>query len=169
MEVLIQAFICDDLRARFFEAFDIPRVVLMNVRHDRVLHRLRRDSLNLSDEIVIELIAEVLRINENHALIRDADRGVASGAGNHVDAWLDLFDHLALRLRGAAAAGLSAACIATASTACVAATALAVTARSSLSVAAPAATAWLLTLRGLPYRNERRRCQCKRRRKYSRH
>src|SRR5262245_42118098 len=135
MQVLVQPFVSDDLGACFFKPFDISRVILMDVGDDGVLHRLRRDGFDLRDEVVVELIAKILCVDENHSLVGDANRGVAAGTGNHEEARLDLFDRLGLRLRSAGSTAtlcaLSALCAAT-----IAATALAVTAATTLTATA---------------------------------
>jgi hypothetical protein len=150
-------------------------MVLVDVSHERILHGLRRDGLNLRDEIVIELISEVLRVDKDNALIRYANSRVAAGSRNHVDAGLDLLDRLGRRLSATAApsllptlsalralatsrtlsallsAGRSALAVATASTA----SASAATASTALAVSG------LLSLGSLSGRRKRHRRECK--------
>src|SRR5262245_24209188 len=152
MEVFVEAFVGNDRDTGFLKSFNIPGMVLMNVRHERVFHWLRRDRFDLSEKIVIKLLTQVLRVDEEDALICHANRGVAAAVDNHVDAWLDLFDRLGSR-RLRAAATLCAARI-TAATLCAARITAALTAGRPL-----APRRRLLTLRTLGHRNERCRCQ----------
>src|SRR5262249_46152822 len=132
----------NDRDTGFLKSVNIPGMVLMNVRHERVFHWLRRDRFDLSEKIVIKLLTQILRVDEEDALICHANRGVAAAVDNHVEARLDLFDRLGSRRMRATA------------TLCAARITAALTAGGRL-----APRGRLLTLRTLRHRNERCRCQ----------
>src|SRR5262249_53201267 len=93
--------------------------------------------------IVVELIAEVFRVHQNHAFVRHADRGIPTCSGDHINTRLDLLDHLAGRC--CAATALSAASIATA---CIAAPTLTITAPAAGTATASLGRLWGLRQQG---------------------
>ena len=84
MKILVKTLIRDDLGSCFFEPFDIPGVILMNVRDEHVLYGLRRHRFDLSNKIVIKLFAKVLTVDHNHARVRNANSRIPTGPRNHV-------------------------------------------------------------------------------------
>src|SRR5262245_15179652 len=108
MQVFVEAFVGDNRNTSLLKSLNISGVVLMNVRDERVLHGLRRYRLNLSEKVVIKLLTQVFRVDEEDALICHANRRISTTVYNHINARLDLFDSLGSRCL-LAAAGLGAA------------------------------------------------------------
>ncbi len=82
----------DHLRSSFDEASDVAGMILVHVGDEHEFHRLIGDRLDLRHEVVVRLIAQVLRVDENDALVRHAHGAVAAEAGDHVKAGLDHLD-----------------------------------------------------------------------------
>ena len=82
----------DDLDARGGELSDVAGVVLVHVRDEDVLDGLVGHRLNLRDEVVVELVAQVLGVDEDDALVADPHGAVPAHARHHVEPGLDLLD-----------------------------------------------------------------------------
>src|SRR5262249_5911481 len=128
-----------------------------HVRDERVLHGLWSYRLNLREKIVVKLLTQVFRVDEQYALICHANRRVSTTVYNHVNAWLDLFDGLGSGGWLLAAAALSTTRIT--APLCIAAWSLSFGTTALPTGRALPAGRRLLTLRSLCHRNERCRCQ----------
>src|SRR6476660_5321649 len=83
-------------------------MVLMNVRDDGVLYGLRADRFDLCQQFVIEHVAKVFGVDENDALVGNANGGVAAIVRHHVNAGFYLLDgHRCRRGSTLAAAGIA--------------------------------------------------------------
>src|SRR5262249_53986990 len=146
----------DYLCAGLLEPFNISGVILMNVCDECVFHGLRRDGSDLCREIVVKRLTKIFRVDKNYALIGYADRRVATAVDHHINAWLDLLDHLRRWCLCRATGALSSACICASS--------LSIAARGSLAFTASSAPLsvcrrLLAALWSLCRKNEWGRCQ----------
>ena len=61
------------MRPGLDELSNVAGVILVNVSDENVLDRLIGDGFDLPEQFVIELVPQILGVDQNHALIRDAD------------------------------------------------------------------------------------------------
>ena len=86
----------DDLHARIQKSLVVAGVIGMVVSHDEVLDRLIGDTLDQRHQSVIVRLAGKFPVHHDQSLAGHADRGIAAGAGDHVQPGLDLLDGLRL-------------------------------------------------------------------------
>ena len=73
-QIPFQTIVRNDLGSGLDKLPNVARMILMNVSDEDVLDRLIGDGFDLSHEFVVELVAQILGIDQNHSLIRNAER-----------------------------------------------------------------------------------------------
>ena len=96
-EVLREIRVTDDLRAGFEKLRVVAGVIGMVVRYDDKLYRFGCHGFDLVDESGVILVTRQLTVDEDYAIVGDADQGVRAGSRHHIQAglhWLNRRDRL---------------------------------------------------------------------------